>query len=168
MSKWWINFASSKTKWMMYTLTPVLSLATIWEKRVETIRRCDARNFQCLYICRFRKCIFRRRASRENKSDGSVFDTYYRDSWNSDSAVSTVIRTMFSRTIISKLSRPGVYLNQKSWIQHSWLCSLNAKHWAYSCADLTQTTKTKREGDFHRRLHLEVQQDDRIFWSISE
>ena len=33
---------------------------------------------------------------------------------------------------------------------------------------VAQTTKTKGDGDYHRRLHLVVQEDDRMFSSTSE
>ena len=33
---------------------------------------------------------------------------------------------------------------------------------------VAQTTKTKRDGDYNRRLHLVVQEDDRMFLFISE
>ena len=124
-------------KWMTCSLTCVFFLTTIWGNGFETIRRCAATSvslvFGILFLCWFKKC-------RDGRNRYDVLEN-----------------------TISRLIRQGMYLNQKSPAEHSWLCRRNAKQWEYSWTDLCRN-KTKRDGNFHRRLHLVVQEDGRMFY----
>ena len=124
---------TSKQEVNDYSLTHMFFLTTIWENCCET-RRCAASSFTsfgvlCVLV---QELYFRPRDARLSQSMAVCFIP---------TIVTAVLCPLWSvryvlENTISRRIPHGMHLNKKSWIQHSWLRRLDAKHWAHSCTDI--------------------------------